>query len=131
MPRRPPPACFRGALALRSGTCRPVWSPDGRFLILAQAHRENRPEACAGALVLIPVEGGEPRVLLTPGVGRLYQHPAISADGRSLAFSSCRAVTTARVCDVSTVSLNAGLLPGGSPRHITAAGAVIDGPVWA
>src|SRR5262249_31328818 len=88
----------------------PAWSPDGRDLVVAKAYREGKPEPGAGALFLIPVQGGEPREILTPRTGRWYQNPALAPAGRTLAFASCEGPAYGRYCDVAVVELNADLL---------------------
>jgi Tol biopolymer transport system component/tRNA A-37 threonylcarbamoyl transferase component Bud32 len=98
----------------------PAWSADGKFLVVAKYHLEHQPAADAGALFLLPIEGGEPRPLLTPVPGRWYAHPAIAPDSRSLAFESCRGVGGALYCDLLVVRLNGDLTPQGNPRQLAA-----------
>lgn len=107
----------------------PAWSPDGTFLIVAKAYREERPGDGAGALFLVPVQGGEPRPILVPTPGRWYIFPAYAPAGRSLAFASCRGSPGAPFCDVLLVDLSANLLPLGKPRQLASAPAV-NGLAW-
>jgi Tol biopolymer transport system component len=108
----------------------PAWSPDGKFLVAAKYRPDEKPEADAGALFRVPLQGGEPRAFLAPTSGQWYLYPAFSPDGRSLAFASCRGSTQAAHCDVFVVALNADLLPQGKPRQLTSAGYYIVGITW-
>ncbi len=108
----------------------PAWSPDGKFLIVAKYHPELKPAVDAGALFLVPVQGGEPRPFLAPTPGRWYQDPAFSPVGRSLALAFCNGTTRSSYCDVLIVGLNADLLPQGKPRQLTAPTTNIAGMAW-
>ena len=107
----------------------PAWSPDGMSLLVAKAYREDRPGAGAGALFLVPVQGGEPRQILVPAPGRWYLYPAYAPAGRSLAFASCGGSPGAPFCEVLLAALSANLLPQGKPRLLTTA-AGVNGLAW-
>ena len=109
---------------------KPAWSPDGKHLVVAKAYREGASEPGAGALFLVPLQGGDLRPLLTPDAGRWYQDPALSPDGRTLAFASCEGPTYGRYCDVFVVELNADVVPQGTPRRIAAVSTFISGLAW-
>jgi Tol biopolymer transport system component len=96
---------------------RPSWSADGKFL--AVSRRSEPPEPGDGAVLLIPVEGGEPRPILVPQPGTWYKHPTFSPEGRRLAVASCSGGDGgAPKCQLQIVSLSPGLLPQGEPRTI-------------
>jgi Tol biopolymer transport system component len=99
----------------------PAWSADGKFLVVAKYHPDPPNAADAGTLFLVPVDGGEPRPLLTPSAGRWYDYPAISPDGGSLAFCSCAGSVSSSHCDILAVGLNADLRPQGQPRRVVSA----------
>jgi Tol biopolymer transport system component len=109
------------------GAGAPAWSPDGKFLVVA---KPSQPKSVPddGALFLVPVQGGELRVLLIPESGRSYQSPAIGPDGRSLAFATCGG--SGPTCDISLVGINPDLLPQGRPRQIRHVPAQIVGMAW-
>jgi Tol biopolymer transport system component len=108
----------------------PAWSLDGKFLVVAKYHPDQQAPVDAGALFLVPVEGGEPRPLLSPAAGQYYQYPAISPDGRSMAFASCAGSLTTGNCDLRVVGLTADLRPQGKPRQLASAVTNVAGIAW-
>ena len=72
----------------------PVWTPDGRTIIVSSARAGSR------TLWLIPADGGEPSPLTT-GAGDDDQ-PEISADGRQLAYTNVRNTWDLRVKNLAT-----------------------------
>jgi Tol biopolymer transport system component len=109
---------------------RPTWSPDGKFLVVEKSGREGKSKVGAGALYLIPLQGGEPRPLLVPPPGRWYADPALAPSGRSLAFSSCGGSSYAEACNISVVGVNADWSLQGSPRKLTTITAETLGLTW-
>jgi Tol biopolymer transport system component/DNA-binding winged helix-turn-helix (wHTH) protein len=87
-----------------------AWSPDGRYLA---ARRVVAPTG----LYLIPVDGGEPRPIVTSKPPRSERAPAFSPDGRRFAYGSC--ATPMFGCDVYVVDLDQELAPMSSPRRLT------------
>jgi Tol biopolymer transport system component/DNA-binding winged helix-turn-helix (wHTH) protein len=87
-----------------------AWSPDGRYLA---AQRVVPPTG----LYLIPVDGGEPRPILTSTPPRSDRSPAFSPDGRLFAYGSC--ATPMLGCDVYVLDLDRALAPMSSPRRLT------------
>lgn len=96
----------------------PSWSPDGRWLLVPRARAPGEAGPETGGIHLIPVAGGEPRPLTFPKAPASELDPALSPDGRTLAYFSCvpRGLPT---CDVQTLALGADLRPAGSPRRLT------------
>ena len=87
-----------------------AWSPDGRYLA---AQRVAPPTG----LYLIPVDGGEPRPIVTSKPPRSDRSPAFSPDGRRFAYGSC--ATPMFGCDVYVLDLDRALAPTSSPRRLT------------
>ena len=87
-----------------------AWSPDGRYLA---AQRVVPPTG----LYLIPIDGGEPRPIVTSKSPRSDRSPAFSPDGRRFAYGSCATPTFG--CDVYVLDLDRTLAPMSSPRRLT------------
>jgi dipeptidyl aminopeptidase/acylaminoacyl peptidase len=65
---------------------RPAWSPDGQFIAYFQGNEPKMSAYQLEKLAVIPVAGGQPR-LLTTALDRAVEGPiAWSADGRTLTF---------------------------------------------
>ena len=91
-----------------------AWTPDSRKLIALGKPSETEPEC----LWLFPLEGGEPRRLTSPPKHFLADlKPAVSPDGRSLAFVRS---PIWRVADVYVLPLSQYLSPAGEPRPLAA-----------
>ena len=92
------------------------WSPDGKYLIAGAGGRTSGSSSAAlGALHILPVEGGDARVLLRPEAGESYVAPDVHPSGRWLGFIAC----AAKGCEVRVASLNADLTPGSERRTLT------------
>jgi len=86
------------------------WTPDGKWLAAADAD----PQGLSG-IFLLPVERGERRRLTSNP--RFVDHcPALSWDGRFLAYASC---VSAMSCDISVLELDPDLRPKGAARRLT------------
>lgn len=94
-----------------------TWSPDGRYIVAAQ-------EPPHSGAYLIPVLAGEPRALLRSAAPERIQSPALSPDGRSLAYAACREPIFPSDCGVQTIAVDADLAVHGEPRRLTRK------PVW-
>ena len=103
---------------------RPSWSADGKFLAVTKY--SEPPEPGDGAVLLVPVNGGEPRPMLVPQPGTLYRHAAFSPDGRSLAVAHYRGGK----CQLQIVRLSPELLPQGEPRTVLPDCKQIRGLAW-
>ncbi|HEY7700251.1 MAG TPA: S9 family peptidase, partial [Vicinamibacteria bacterium] len=63
----------------------PAFSPDGKLLLYLRGSSPKYTSYDMARLAVIPVEGGEPR-LLTPDLDRAVSEPFWSADGKSIYF---------------------------------------------
>jgi Tol biopolymer transport system component len=110
----------------RSDTPEPylAWSRDGRWLIVPERQSALEPFG----LTMISLESGQTRKLtVAPAQSLGDSAPAVSRDGRTLAFVRCKSV---RVCDIWLLDLMPSGTPAGSPRRLTTEGAGITSPVW-
>jgi len=103
------------------------WSPDGRYIAAARSSTQQVGESTG--IYLVPISGGEPRLLTRARAPASDRDPAISADGRRLAYFSCANCCWGQ-CDVMTLDLDANLVPIGRARRLTAVGAQMDGLTW-
>jgi Tol biopolymer transport system component len=98
------------------------WSPDGRFLAVAES---NSPDAST-FLSLVNVETGERlRLTTTPDAATSDFNPAFSPDGRRLLFTRCAAD-----CEMYVLSLSQDCRSVGPPSALKQAGQEIKGNVW-
>ena len=103
------------------------WSPDGRYI--AAARSSTQPEGESTGIYLIPVEGGEPRLVTPAKAPASDRDPAISHDGRRLAYFSCGNCCYGS-CDVMTVELDPEFRPMGAPRRLTSMNSQMEGLAW-
>jgi Tol biopolymer transport system component/DNA-binding winged helix-turn-helix (wHTH) protein len=95
-----------------------VWSPDDRSVV---AGRAAPPDATytSNGLYLIPVQGGEPRVITRPPPPGADRTPAFSPDGHHLAYVSCAGPSIRTTCHVNVVDVDSAFAPAGTPRQVT------------
>ncbi len=106
----------------------PAWSPDSKYVIVAlKLLRGQKSFPEEPSLILLPVQGGEPRRFMAAEPNGWYSSPAFSPVGRTLAFASCRGTTN---CDLLVVPLSADLLPAGKPRQLASVRTYIAGIAW-
>jgi Tol biopolymer transport system component len=106
---------FRGADSLG-------WSPDPHWLAAGRSGTRDIAGQQPG-IYLIPVEGGDPRLLIAPK-GGFDSQPAFSPDGHRVAYVTCRhpnvsVIPGALECDIYLVELNAEGTASASPRRLT------------
>jgi len=101
------------------------WSPVGKWLAVGTS-----PPSVGDArgIVLVPVDGGEPRWISKRPAPTFDVDPSFSPDGRRLAFATCTAGPFA--CDVFVQQLDSGYAPRDAPRRITEQGLYISGLAW-
>lgn len=90
-----------------------TWSPDGRWLAMAEAQDVGNNQR----IVMVSVETGEKRPLTTPPTPANDYRPAFSPDGRQLAF--------VRDWDLYLTAVG-----GGDERRLTTGSRGIDGLAW-
>jgi len=103
------------------------WSPDGRYVAAARSSTQREGESTG--IYLIPVEGGEPRLLTHAKAPASDRDPSISHDGRRLAYFSCGNCCYGQ-CDLMTVELDAELRPVSAPRRLTSMKSQMEGLSW-
>jgi Tol biopolymer transport system component/DNA-binding winged helix-turn-helix (wHTH) protein len=102
---------FRGADSIG-------WSPDGHWLAVGRAGEETgQPRG----IYLIPVEGGDPSLLIASKPRAANGQPAFSPDGRRLAYVSCDTSDVWLVgrCDIFLLQLNGARTSSVSPLRLT------------
>jgi Tol biopolymer transport system component len=100
-----------------------AWSPEGKYLFASSRTVDDS----SVAIVRINVETGEQRPVTTPPPGASDLDPAVSRDGRTLAFA--RVFNFAK-SDIWTVSLSEGTPSGTAPSRVTNDGGHARDPVW-
>ena len=107
-----------------------TWSPDGRYLVAGRASEAGASDQSNG-IYLVPVEIGEPRPITRAVAPANDGWPAVSPDGRHLAYASCQDVWYRSNCHIQVLDLDTTLDPLGSPRRLTRAPFwTIQGVAW-
>ena len=91
-----------------------TWSPDGRYLVAGRASADGAAGQGIG-LYLVPVDVGEPRQLTQVAAQEQHESPALSPNGRHLAYASCRRTN----CYVQLLDLDETYAPAGPPRRLS------------
>ena len=117
---------FRVATGL---TARIAWSPDGRGIVARPDLTEDLGKQGNWSFYLIPFDGGAPRQLTTAKAPDLDVAPALSPDGRRLAYAACPNLFR-RTCDLNVVDLRSDYLPAGPPRRVAKIGMMIVTVAW-
>jgi len=101
-----------------------AWTPDGKSLVITDRNTDDEP----WGLFLLSVESGERRRLTTAPEKRIEDlDPALSADGRTLAFSRQVGIV---VSDIYLLSLSKDLYAIGEPKRLTFENQWTIRPVW-
>ena len=99
-----------------------AWSPDGAWLVLSVALDERGP-----GLFAYRVADGATHELLAPEGQAFAWGPAVSPDGRSLAFVR---MTSNSVSELFTLELDQDFRAAGDPEPVTAGGGSVSSPMW-
>ena len=100
-----------------------TWSTDGKWLAVAERDGDS-----TNAIVMIPVDGGEKRTLLsTPQAGARLTVLAFSPNGDRLAYGAC---TGNFACDIWTMALTPDLAKASEPTQLTRQGVQVTGLAW-
>lgn len=97
------------------------WSPDGKWLALSLLDDKDR------GILLLPVEGGEPRGISNPEPPAFDRSPAFAPDGQRLGYARCKHKYS---CQVYIQAIGSGYFPRGGPRLVTRQPDVIAGLTW-
>jgi Tol biopolymer transport system component len=100
-----------------------AWTPESKSLIVVGRNSQQE----LPALFLVSLENDEKRRLTDPPSRFADTDPAISPDGRALAFS--RIDQNGR-CDLLRLGLSENLTPQGRPERLTSDNPINRNPVW-
>jgi serine/threonine protein kinase len=101
----------------RAAASRLAWSPDGRGILAARQGVGRDDDDGAGAIHLLSLDGAPPRAITRPVIGGFHVHPAVSPDGRHLAYAQNTSGWLPIYVDV--LDLDGGLKAVAGPRHLT------------
>jgi Tol biopolymer transport system component len=104
------------------------WSPDGQYIAAARSSTQGPGESTG--IYLLPVQGGNPRLVTRTVAPRSDRDPAFSSDGHRLAYFSCDNCCWGG-CDVMSLDLNDELAAAGNPRRLTSLATQMEGAAWA
>jgi Tol biopolymer transport system component/predicted Ser/Thr protein kinase len=102
-----------------------TWAADSRAVIFARAEQGGD----AGGLQLARIDGGGSRALTSTPLPVVHRDPALSPDGRRLAYSACAGVIYAP-CDVYVLDLDADQTPQPPARRLTQHDLTVVGLAW-
>jgi Tol biopolymer transport system component len=110
--------CWAGESTPLNGNPGPVWTPDGKALIVA----DYKQDTGNSSLLSIPSDGGARRMLISSPVSTRDFLPRVSPDGRNLAFVRYRSHGSGELFVAD--------LQGGPPVPITFDNRTISGLAW-
>ena len=124
------PVAVREIVRLGAGI---TWSPDGRHIV---AGRDPRASEGVAGLYMVPVDGGEPRVITRPTHPAFDLAPTFSADGRRLAYLECGSIglflprLRPDRCAVRITDVNEAGIPTTAPMTLTTQPVEPAGVAW-
>jgi eukaryotic-like serine/threonine-protein kinase len=105
---------------------RPTWTPDGRWLVVAELATKDG----ENGLFLIGVESGERRAIATAPLSTVrYVAGYVSPAGETIAYVGCE-VAGMTACDLWTQPLGEDLSAQGAPRQVTSFRGSVNGVAW-
>jgi Tol biopolymer transport system component/DNA-binding winged helix-turn-helix (wHTH) protein len=115
----------------------PAWSPDSRFIVVGRMTDRDQDRG----IYLVPVSGEEPRPIERLRAPAEAHAPALSADGRRLAYARCETVDQegdslyaergSQGCYLMIVDIDDAYRARGAPRALTRTGmATLGGIAW-
>ena len=107
------------------------WTPDGKHLAFARSYDDLNPEPESGAIILLPVDGGDTKTLLSPKQGERFQDPDFHPSEPRLAFVACQGATGSARCQAQVVDLNSDWSVRGAPKTVVPATNWLRGTRWA
>jgi serine/threonine protein kinase len=101
-----------------------TWSPDGRYILAA---RSSSPPTSgeSNGIYLLPAQGGDIRVIAQTKPPTTLRDPAVSSDGKRLAYFTC-----GTTCDVVMVDVDEQLGVRGTPQKLTSMFTEMYGLAW-
>ena len=105
------------------------WSRDSRFVVAMSLRRSQNGSPESGGLQRVAVDGSGSGPLTTPDHTEYHMQPAVSADGRWLAYAACPNRTSPQ-CDVQVVAVGADGTTTGAAARLTHHQAAIHGITW-
>ena len=105
-----------------------AWSGDGKAIIAGRDPVDD-PRGDRG-LYAVPLAGGAPRAITRAAPPMVHVDPALTPDGRRLAFVACRSAVLMRFdCDLNVADIAPDLTMTSPPRRVVTM-PMISGPVW-
>jgi Tol biopolymer transport system component/DNA-binding winged helix-turn-helix (wHTH) protein len=95
-----------------------TWSRDGRYLLAGRASEAGGTDHSNG-IYMVPVEIGEPQPVTRAVAPANDGWPAVSPDGRHLAYASCQEERYRSNCHIQVLDLDSTFDALGSPHRLT------------
>jgi len=92
------------------------WSPDGHWIVVGHIPVLPSNRADNAGIYLIPLDGGDPRLIVPAESHGRNELPTFAPDARHLAYSSCS--PRSPDCTLDVVEVDAAYKPVAAPRHL-------------
>jgi Tol biopolymer transport system component/tRNA A-37 threonylcarbamoyl transferase component Bud32 len=102
------------------------WAPDGRHVVTSKGAAGDEPR---GGVYLVSTRDGTARALTSPRPPAFDFMPALSWDGRTLAYATCEGPDESR-CVLQVLGLDSQQKPRGAPRVLTQQPLKVSGIAW-